>query len=346
MAQALDSRAAELLKLLVERYVRDGTPVGSRTLARSGGIGLSPATIRNVMADLDEQGFVCSPHTSAGRVPTHLGYRYFVDSLLTPEPVSDRDARRIARELLGGRPARKLAEAASSLLSQLSGMAGVVTVPKRNRATLRRLEFLPLSEHRVLAILVVNQCEVQNRVIHTDREYGAAELERYANAINEHFAGRDLVGLRDALREEALAVQSRIHQHLREAAKVASGAITAAQGDEEDYVLAGGANLLSFQELADVNRLRSLFDALDRKREMLALFDQCLQAAGVQIFIGEESGYRVLDECSVVTAPYYVEGQVAGVLGVIGPTRMAYHRIIPLVTETARALTAGLKAEG
>ncbi|MDE2149024.1 MAG: heat-inducible transcription repressor HrcA [Gammaproteobacteria bacterium] len=343
MAERLDSRAADLLKLLVERYVQDGQPVGSRTLARAGHMNLSPATIRNVMADLDEAGFVRSPHTSAGRVPTQLGYRYFIDSLLTPEPLSERDVQRIARELLRhGGPTCDLAEITSALLSQLSGMAAVVTVPKRNRATLRRIEFLPLSERRVLAILVVNHAEVQNRVISTAREYSAAELERYANAINEHFAGLDLPTLRNRLRADALAAQSHVHQHLREAAKVAAWAL--GDDSEEDYVLAGGSNLLAYQELTDVKRLRELFEALDRKREMLALFEQCLQASGVQIFIGEESGYQVLDECSVVTAPYFIDGQVAGVLGVIGPTRMAYHRIIPLVAETALALATGLKA--
>ena len=345
MTSPLDSRAAELLRLLVERYVHDGQPVGSRTLARAANLGLSPATIRNVMADLDEQGFVCSPHTSAGRVPTNLGYRYFVDSLLTPERISEDQRQRIIAELLGGRgQSRALAEVASSLLSQLSAMAGVVTVPKRNRTVLRRIEFLPLSDQRVLVILVVDHCEVQNRVIRTERQYEAAELERYANFINEHYAGRDLTALRNALRDDALAAQSRIHHQLREAAKVAAQALDPT-AQQEDYVLAGGANLLAFQELADVQRLRQLFDALDRKREMLQLFEQCLQAPGVQIFIGDESGYRVLDECSVVTAPYYIEGEVAGVLGVIGPTRMAYHRIIPLVSATAQALSTGLKAE-
>jgi heat-inducible transcriptional repressor len=345
MSQPLDPRAAELLKLLVERYIHDGQPVGSRTLSRMAGLGLSPATIRNVMADLDELGFVASPHTSAGRVPTIRGYRYFVDALLAPEPMSDADQRRIAEDLVpGDRSPADLVQSASNLLSQLSHMAGVVTVPRRNLAILRRIEFLPLSESRVLAILVVNRHEVQNRVIHTDRPYGADELVRYANVLNEHFAGRDLVGLRQALRDEAADAQSRINLLLRAAATMADQAL-GDQQPQHDYVLAGGVNLMGFQELADVGRLRQLFEALDRKRDLLGLFDQCLSADGLQIFIGGESGYRVLDECSVVTAPYYVDGQIAGVLGVIGPTRMAYHRIIPLVSETARALSAGLKAE-
>lgn len=345
MSNPLDPRAAELLKLLVERYIHDGQPVGSRTLARAGSLDLSPATIRNVMADLDELGLVVSPHTSAGRVPTARGYRYFIDQLLTPEQLGETDQARLSQSLIGApRKTDDLVQAASSLLSQLSAMAGVVTLPRRNLAILRRIEFLPLSGNRVLAILVVNQREVQNRVINTERPYGADELEQYANALNEHFAGRDLVGMRRALLDEARDAQNRVNLVLREAAAMAAQAMDP-PSTQGDYVLAGGANLMGFQELGDVMRLRGLFEVLDRKREILNLFDQCLDADGVQIFIGEESGYRVLDEVSVVTAPYYVEGQVAGRLGVIGPTRMAYNRIIPLVRQTARLLSAGLDDE-
>lgn len=345
MPLALDTRAAELLKLLIERYIHDGQPIGSRTLSRMASLGLSPATIRNVMADLDHLGFVASPHTSAGRVPTTRGYRYFVDALLQPEPLTDSERAQLENELVPrDRTPQDLLNAASTLLSQMSAMAGVVTVPKRNRAILRRIEFLPLSDRRVLAILVVNQHEVQNRIIHTERVFRAEELERYANALNEHFAGRDLVSLRNALLSDAVETQTRVNQLLSEAASMAEQAMRT-EHQPQGYVLAGGSNLLAFDELADIQRLRSLFDALDRKRDLLNLFDQCVNADAMQIFIGDESGYRVLDECSVITAPYYVDGQVAGVLGVIGPTRMAYNRIIPLVSETARLLTQGLKAE-
>ncbi len=347
MSNPLDPRAAELLKLLVERYIHDGQPVGSRTLARDGGLGLSPATIRNVMSDLDDLGFVVSPHTSAGRIPTSRGYRYFVDELLTPDQLGEIEVSRIAMALGAhkeGGHSDDLMQAASDLLSQISAMAGVVTMPRRNLAILRRIEFLPLSGNRVLAILVLNQREVQNRVLNTERAYGTDELERLANALNEHYSGRDLVGLRRALLEEATDAQNRVNLVLKEAAAMAAQVLgdTDAKGD---YVLAGGANLMGFQELGDVARLRGLFEILDRKRELLTLFDQCLDAEGVQIFIGEESGYRVLDEVSVVTSPYYVDGEVAGRLGVIGPTRMAYSRIIPLVRQTARLFSAGLHEE-
>jgi heat-inducible transcriptional repressor len=341
-AAELDSRAAELLKLLVERYIADGQPVGSRTLSRMAGLSLSPATIRNIMVDLDELGLVSSPHTSAGRVPTTRGYRYFVDSLLAPEPLPDELQQRLLGELQTHEGSDDLVQAASELLSRLSQMAGVVTVPRRNLAVLRQIEFLPLSDRRVLAILVVNQREVQNRILHVDRDYGADELERFANAINQSFTGQDLTGLRRALVNDVIAAKVRVDQTLLQAAALMDQALHAEEA--QDFVLAGGANLLSFEELADVQRLRGLFDALDRKRDLLQLFDQCLGAEGVQIFIGDESGYRVLDECSVVTAPYTIDGKVAGVLGVIGPTRMSYPRIIPLVAETARALSQGLKS--
>lgn len=340
----LEPRAAELLKLLVERYISDGQPVGSRTLSRAGGMNLSPATIRNIMADLDGLGLVESPHTSAGRVPTIRGYRYFIDSLLAPEPLSDEDRRTIAAELVPPQHQSDLLQAASSLLSSLSHMAGVVTVPRRNLSVLRRIEFLPLSDRRVLAILVVNQHEVQNRVLHTDRDYAPDELERFANAINQHFTGQELTRLRQSLLDDVVATKVNVDQTLLQAVAMTEQALSG-DSSRQGYVLAGGTNLMAFQELSDVQRLRSLFDALDRKRELLNLFDQCLGAEGLQIFIGSESGYRVLDECSVVTAPYTVDGQVAGVLGVIGPTRMAYSRIIPLVSETARQLSRGLKAD-
>lgn len=343
METPLTERAGALLRLLVERYIHDGQPVGSRTLARAVGLGLSAATIRNVMADLDELGLVVSPHTSAGRVPTQQGYRYFVDSLLTPEPLDDRSRDRLESEF--GRVRQQhpqdLVQTASTLLSQMSHMAGVVTVPRRNLAVLRRIEFLPLSENRVLVILVVNQHEVQNRVLQMERPYGADELAQYANALNDRYAGRELTSLRRDLLAEALAAQDSVNRVLRDAAAMASQCLD--ERESKDFFHAGGSNLLGFQELTDVQRLRALFDALDRKRDLLQLFDECLGADGVQVFIGQESGYRVLDDMAVVTAPYYVDGAVAGVLGVIGPTRMAYQRIIPLVHETARILSRDLE---
>jgi len=269
----------------------------------------------------------------------------FVDSLLEPERMPSRVQQRVMRAILGDghSDAENMLQAASSVLSSVSTMAGVVTVPRRNRAVLRRIEFLPLSGSRVLAILVVNQHEVQNRVLETEREYTASELEQFANAINANYAGKDLLALREALRQEVGAAKNDVDASLKDALGLLSSA-TPAGDDEGDMMVAGGSNLFSYADLAQIDRLHGLFEALDRKRDLLAIFDRCLSGQGVQLFIGEESGYRVLDECSVVTAPYSVNGQTAGMIGVIGPTRMAYGRIIPLVRDTAKILSQGLKA--
>lgn len=339
----VNERARVLLKFLVERYIRDGSPVASRALARAGVLSLSAASIRNVMADLDEMGFVRSPHTSAGRVPTVRGYRYFIDTLLTPQPLDAAEEAHIRSQLLECAGSdQDLLQSASDLLSSLTRMAAVVTVPRRDHVALRQIEFLPLSGGRVLAILVVNQHEVQNRVLHTHRDYSAAELERAANYLNAVFAGKDLFSVREALLRDVQATRAHVNRALLE--MLVLGGQLFPDAEQDDFVLAGGTNLMGFQELSNVDRLRGLFEAFDRKQDILRLFDQCLEADGVQIFVGDESGYQALDECSVVTAPYMVDGRVAGVLGVIGPTRMAYSRIISLVDTTARMLGAALNS--
>ncbi|MDN5937312.1 MAG: heat-inducible transcriptional repressor HrcA [Salinisphaera sp.] len=342
--EQLDPRAQLLLKTLVERYIREGQPVGSRLLAKSSGLSLSAATVRNVMADLEDMGFVAAPHTSAGRVPTVRGYRLFVDSLLAPEPISEQVFVSIERQLrVQADSGGDLLASASLLLSSLSDMAGVVTVPRTDSACLRRIEFLPLSDRRVLAILVVNQHEVQNRILEAERDYSAVELEAAAQRINERFSGQDLFHIRRALVAELHRAQDDVNQGLLAALAIAQAAFGQPASERRDYVLAGQTNLMGFPEFSEVDRLRRLFDAFQQKRDLLALFDDCLSADGLRIFIGDESGYRVLDECSVVSAPYSVDGEVVGTLGVIGPTRMAYHRIIPLVDATASLLGSVLK---
>ncbi len=339
----LDPRALGLLKALVEQYIREGQPVGSRTLARAFGLSLSAATIRNVMSDLDEMGLVRSPHTSAGRIPTVQGYRLFVDRLLKPQPLGAQETDEIKQQLFAqsSPTANDLLESASQLLSSLTHMAGVVTVPRRDYAALRQIEFLPLSGGRVLAILVVNEREVQNRILNTHRDYSVSELQETANYLNAMFAGRDLVSVRETLLRDMLNARESMDQLMVEALNMAQQVIT--PSPKADYVLAGETNLMGFQELSRVETLRALFEAFERKRDLLRLFDNCLGADGVQIFIGEESGYTVLDDCSVVSAPYTVNGQVVGVLGVIGPTRMDYDRVISIVDTTARLLGAALK---
>lgn len=339
----LDPRAAQLLKLLIERYIRDGQPVGSRVLAKASRLDISPATVRNIMADLGDLGLVASPHTSAGRVPTPKGYRYFVEELLEPEPLDPRARRRILSSLLQRDVTEEeVLHTASELVSSLSSMAGIVTVPRRNRALLRRIEFVPLSGRRVLAVLVVNGRQVQNRILETDRDYSADELARMATAVNESFAGLDLLSLRSRLADEVRQARERMNRTLEAAARLLEQALSGRERGGQELIIHGGANLMGFQELADVERLKSLFDAFDRKRELLELMDRCVSAPGVQLFIGEESGYDILDDCSVITAPYEVNGEQAGVLSVIGPTRMAYSRMIPLVQTAARALGRAL----
>lgn len=340
----LNERAQQLLKVLVERYIRDGEPVGSRTLSRDSGMELSPASIRNVMADLEEFGFIASPHTSAGRVPTVKGYRFFVDTLLTIKPLGQQEVRLI-RQQLGVEDAdpRTLLASATSMLSAVTHMAGVVTLPRREHIAWRHIEFLSLSDNRVLAILVINEGEVQNRVLHLDRRYEASALQQISNYLNTHFAGKDVQAARAALLEELQRTRESMNELMLAAIQMAEKAVEGRGRDpSRSYVMAGETNLMEWAELSDVEKLRRLFEAFNQRREILHLLDKCIAAEGVQIFIGEESGYRVLDECSVVTAPYKVGDEVVGVLGVIGPTRMAYERVIPLVDLTARLLGAAL----
>lgn len=340
--QVISDRARLLLKALIELYIREGQPVGSRTLSRESSIDLSPATVRNVMADLEELGLVRSPHTSAGRIPTAQGYRLFVDTLLTVKPLEDLEVRSLQSHLGIEADPKRVLESASSMLSEITQMAGIVMVPKREHVELRQVEFLPLSNRRILVILVINDREVQNRIIHTAREFTASELQQMSNYLNQKFSGRDLKGLRELILQELKDVREHMNQLMLNAVEMANQVFTQEQDGQEDYVLAGETHLMSYAEMADINKLRQLFDAFDRKRDILHVLDQALDADGVQLFIGEESGHEVLDECTVVTSPYKSEGEVVGVLGVIGPTRMAYDRVIPVVDVAAKLLSAAL----
>jgi heat-inducible transcriptional repressor len=340
--KTLSDRAQYLLKVLVERYIRDGEPVGSRTLSKDSGLDLSPASIRNVMADLEEFGFVTSPHTSAGRIPTVKGYRMFVDSLLKVKPLDEQEVRRMRAHLDPGQAnPQQLLVSASNMLSAITRMAGVVTLPKREHASWRHIEFMPLSDNRVLVILVLNDGEVQNRVLHLDHAYDAASLQQISNYLNGNFAGRDIHELRRGLLNELNRTRESMNDLMHAAITMADG-VFQVRGGEPTYMMAGETNLMGFAELSDVEKLRRLFDAFNHKRDILHLLDKCIVAEGVQIFIGEESGYRVLDEVSVVSAPYSMGEGVVGVLAVIGPTRMAYERVIPIVDVTARLLSAAL----
>jgi len=313
-------------------------------LSRDSGLDLSPATIRNVMADLEELGFVSSPHTSAGKVPTARGYRLFVDTLVRYKQPKGDDIRKLQAQFERQfNDSDELLSAVSSLLSSITSMAGVVTVPRAHQATLRQIEFLPLSEKRVLAILVINDREVQNRILHIDREYTAAELQRAANYINENYAGTDLLQIRERLISDLETTRDSMNRAMHDIIAVAQAAMHET-APKNQFLLAGETNLMDFAELSDLDTLRRLFEAFSRKRFMLDLLDRSINAKGVQIFIGDESGFRILHNCSVVTAPYNVDEDTIGVLGVIGPTRMAYDRVVPIVDVTARLLGTALKA--
>ncbi len=340
----LDERARHLLRVLVGRYIREGQPVGSRTLSRDSGLEVSPATIRNIMADLEDLGFLNSPHTSAGRVPTIKGYRFFVDTLIKLKPPKGTDLLMFEHEFndAAGDP-KALALSASTLLSDITKLAGVVTVPRHSHPSLRQIEFLPLSGKRVLAILVVNDAEVHNKVLEVKRDYTQDELREAANYLTEQFRGRDIYQVRNRLLSDLKQTRESMNRLMARAIEMAEAVFPDTMPDSQ-YVLAGETNLMGLEELADLEKLRGLFEAFNSRRDILHLLDRSLHADGVRIFIGQESGYELLDSCSIVAAPYATDDDAIGVLGVIGPTRMAYERVIPIVDVTAKLLGRALKS--
>jgi heat-inducible transcriptional repressor len=335
----LSERAQSLLKILVERYIADGQPVGSRALSKFSHLELSPATIRNVMADLEEMGFVSSPHTSAGRIPTPKGYRLFVDTLLTVQPMEELERQHLQNQLMPDDPQRVIANA-SQLLSDLTRFAGLVVSPRRRGSVLRHVEFFQLSEKRVLLIIVASDGEVQNRVLVTDRTYTPSQLTEAGNFINQHYAGSEFDQLRTRVRSELIDLHRDISSLMQQA--IEAGSQTARQPGE-GMVISGGRNLLENDDLSgDMQRLRRLFELFERKTQLLDILELSEHADGVKIFIGGDSDVVPLDECSIVTAPYEVDGQIVGTVGVIGPTRMAYERVIPIVDVTARLVSSAL----
>jgi len=342
--EQIDERAKHLLRTLVARYITEGTPVGSRTLSHDSGLDLSPATIRNIMSDLEAGGFVMSPHTSAGRIPTAKGYRFFVDTIVRLTPPKGDQLVQLERELsLRGDDPQALAQLTSHLLSAVTHLAGVVTVPRQTHPALRQIEFLLLPDRRVLAILVINEREVQNKILNVQRDFSDSELREAANYLTEQCRGRDLYRVRSQLLEEMQTTRESMNALMIEAIELAQELLPEREPDA-DLVLAGETNLMGLEELADIEKLKELFEAFSQRRDILHLLDQSLNADGVQIFIGQESGYKVLDACSIVAAPYQTDEDTIGVLGVIGPTRMAYDRVIPIVDITARLLGKALGA--
>ncbi|WP_454720687.1 MULTISPECIES: heat-inducible transcriptional repressor HrcA [Cupriavidus] len=342
----MDERAKTLLKTLIERYIAEGQPVGSRTLSKYSGLDLSPATIRNVMSDLEEMGFITSPHTSAGRVPTPRGYRLFVDTMLTAQPLDSalnlaELAGKIQGQLHGQQlgPQRMITSVAHTL-SNLSHFAGVVMTPRRAQA-FRQVEFMRLSDKRILLIIVTPEGDVQNRIIQTELPYTPSQLVEAANFINSHYAGMSFDNVRAHLRGELQALRMDMSQLMQAAVEAGSSAM--AEEEDNHVFISGERKLLEVEDLSSsMEKLRRLFDVFEHKTGLLKLLDVSSHAQGVQIFIGGESKLVPLEDMAVITAPYEVDGQIVGTLGVIGPTRMAYERVIPIVDITARLLSSAL----
>jgi len=333
----LDTRAQTLLKALVERYIADGQPVGSRALSKISGLDLSPATIRNIMADLEELGYVASPHTSAGRVPTPRGYRIFVDTLLTVQPLDERAVE--SRLQAQAQPPQKLIANAAQMLSSLSQFAGVVMTP-RHESAFQQIEFLRLGEKRILLVIVAPGGDVQNRLLLTDVDYSPSQLQQSANFINQHYSGLSFEQVRGRLQQEVAQLRDDMGRLMQAAVEAGSAAMAESS---EEVVIAGERNLLSVNELSsNMSSLRAMFDLFEQKTGLMQLLDVSSKASGVQIYIGGESTLVPLDEMSVVTAPYMQNGRIVGTLGVIGPTRMAYERVIPIVDITAKLLSNAL----
>ena len=341
----LNDRAQHLLKVLVERYIGEGQPVGSRALAKEAGLNLSPATIRNVMADLEDLGLITAPHTSAGRMPTTSGYRVFIDSLLTVRPLQEEFVRQLKDEIVQQQSPEDLLEAASRLLSETTRMAGVVMLPRHETRTFSHIEFLPLSEGRLLVILISGKQEVHNKIIQAPRHFSPAELQAAANFLNSRFAGRDVGQVKETLLREVRETRERLSQEILDAAHLGELALNPTAPPKKPLLVSGEINLMDFSELANIEQFRSLFETLHQKEEMVRLMDRCIQSPGVKIFIGEESGHRAFDHCSLVTSAYSVNDRAVGVLGVIGPTRMSYERVIPLVDITAKLVGAALNLQ-
>lgn len=334
---SLDERAQILLKTLVEHYISDGHPLGSNALLQYSGLSLSSATIRNIMSDLEANGFVTSPHTSAGRIPTQQGYRFFVDSLLSVQPLELQQIQQLESSLKSS-DHQTLISTAADMLSHLTQFAGMILVPKRKTMVFKHLEFIPLSEKRILVVIVATDGSVQNRIILSDKPYTTSELTQASNFFNMHYAGQ-------TIEEARLKIHGDLKKMQADISKLMAAALNSNEQDKnkDGVIIAGERNLLNIDELtSNVAKLRKLFDAFEQRTSLMQLLDISQKAEGVQIFIGGESGYSPLDECSMVTSPYEVDGQVVGTLGVIGPTRMAYERIIPIVDITAKLLSNAL----
>ncbi len=337
----LNDRAKHLLKVLVEQYIDSGQPVASTALANQSGLSLSSATIRNAMANLEEMGLIHAPHTSAGRIPTPKGYRVFVDSLVSVQELDEETLVQIQGSIDLPNNPTELIHSASSLLSGITQLAGIVTLPSRKHVSIRRIEFIKLSSRQILVVLVLNDGEIQNKLLEVKREYSASELQQATNYLNTTLEGKTLQQVKQRLLTDMREVYDDVDQTMRAAMELADQTFDELDTSSQDeVVMAGKSNLIHCDDLSDMGKLRGLFSAFEEKRQMLSLLNTALEADGVQIFIGNESGYQAFDDCSLVTSTYQTEDGSIGVLGVVGPTRMSYDRVIPVVDITARLLSA------
>jgi heat-inducible transcriptional repressor len=339
----LNDRSQLLFKNLMGLYLNDGKPVGSSTLAKLPDVGLSSATVRNVLADLEELGLIQSPHTSAGRVPTELGYRLFVDSLISYQPLSKQSLNSIQQQLSPRLNQDELLANVSRVLSGVTGMTSMVLMPRKEREVLKHIDFIALGANRVLVVLVFNDQDIQNRIIELEQPISASELQQTANFLNEQFVGRNLAEAKHLLVERMQRLRQTLNSMMLSVIEATDEVLKDQLEQKLPYLVSGKTNLLHYQELASSQRLRALFDAFEQHSEMLKLLDKSMQAKGVQIFIGKECGSEIYQDCSLVTTPYEVDGEVLGVLGVIGPSRMRYDKVVPKVDVTAKILSSLLK---
>jgi len=339
----LTERAQCILKVLIESYIQAGEPIGSKTLAQQSGLSLSPATIRNVMADLESLGCIIAPHKSAGRVPTSLGYRLFINGMVKIQPLDGAELKDLQIGLQVNNDFPSLIQSATHFLSGVTRLAGIISVPKRDSLAIKHIDFVRLSEQRILVVMLMEGDEVQNRIVHFEHEFTTADLQQAANFLNTIIVGKDMSQARKYLLNAMQQDREAMNQMMISAIHLGEQALAEDVLQQDDCLISGETNLVSYDDLADINQLRQLFTAFNQKRDVLSLLDRCMQADGIQIFIGSESGYSVFDQCSVVTAPYSANGESIGVLGVIGPKRMNYKRVIPAVDITAKLLSAALK---
>jgi heat-inducible transcriptional repressor len=334
----LDKRAQTLLKALISHHIGDGQPVGSKTLATASNLDLSPASIRNIMKDLEDAGFIISPHTSAGRVPTQKGYRFFVDSLVTIKSLDELEISKLKDQLIVS-DSKHLINSVADTLSHLTKFAGVVLIPRASKVSFKHIEFLELSKNRILVIIVTDDGGVQNRVLYTENDYTKQSLLEASNFFNQHYAGFGIEQVKSKLVGELKTMKAEMVTLMNAAIETSSDV-----NQNDNLIMSGQKNLLETSELSqNVSSVRKIVEIFEKKSALLQLLEKSHRADGIQIFIGEESGYQALDECSVITAPYEADGEILGMLGVIGPTRMAYERVIPIVDITAKLLSNSIK---